>query len=96
MTKIDFEKFILSLLNNEAVSTLDKRHIGFALEEQGLEYKDGEIVETQRRVSAEAKETLLEDGRSLSQMLMDFRNDVDAFFKDAEEFIKRQKNEQIQ
>jgi hypothetical protein len=33
------------------------RCIKKALEEQGLEYKDGEIVKSQRRVSAEAKET---------------------------------------
>ena len=57
---IDIEKFISSLIERSSGITQQIFHSDLlnALKEQGLEYKDGEIVKTQRRVAAEAKEAL--------------------------------------
>ena len=66
MAKIDIDKFVASLIKHycEAYG-IDRTSIRCwfddALEEQGLEYKDGEIVKTQRRVAAEAKEAIFDD-----------------------------------
>ena len=61
MGMIDFDKFLASFIT--AMKECSRMRtfsipvcIKKALEEQGLEYKDGEIVKSQRRVSAEAKE----------------------------------------
>lgn len=61
MALIDFDKFLASFITeikkNHMVITYNiPSCIKKALEDQGLEYKDGEIVKTQRRISAEAKE----------------------------------------
>lgn len=60
MENIDLKKFICSLIgfakDNAEDNLVD--YLNSALLEQGLEYKDGEIVKTQRRVAAEAKEAL--------------------------------------
>ena len=57
---IDIEKFTSSLIERSSGITQQIFHSDLlnALKEQGLEYKDGEIVKTQRRVAAEAKEAL--------------------------------------
>ena len=62
MTLIDLDKFVASFIT--AMKECSRMRtfsipvcIKKALEDQGLEYKDGEIVKTQRRISAEAKET---------------------------------------
>lgn len=61
MALIDFDKFLASFIT--AMKECSRMRtfsipvcIKKALEDQGLEYKDGEIVKSQRRVSAEAKE----------------------------------------
>lgn len=61
MGTIDFDKFLASFIT--AMKECSRMRtfsipvcIKKALEEQGLEYKEGEIVKSQRRVSAEAKE----------------------------------------
>ena len=61
MALIDFDKFLASFITeikkNHMVITYNiPSCIKKALEDQGLEYKGGEIVKSQRRVSAEAKE----------------------------------------
>lgn len=57
---IDIEKFISSLIERSSGITQQIFHSDLlnALKEQGLEYKNGEIVKTQRKVAAEAKEAL--------------------------------------
>lgn len=46
MQKIDFDKFIASLINHtHCHEDVRQSHLIKALDEQGLEYKDGEIVE---------------------------------------------------
>lgn len=61
MTLIDFDKFLASFITEMRECSQMRnfsipRCIKKALEDQGLEYKDGEIVKSQRIVSAEAKE----------------------------------------
>ena len=61
MALIDLDKFVASFITeikkNHMVITYNiPSCIKKALEDQGLEYKGGEIVKSQRRVSAEAKE----------------------------------------
>lgn len=61
MGTIDFDKFLASFITAMKECSRMKTFsipvcIKKALEEQGLEYKEGEIVKSQRRVSAEAKE----------------------------------------
>ncbi len=63
MEKINLERFICSLI--EAFPDFKKSGripcmYKQALQDQGLEYKNGEIVKTQRRASAEAKEALFD------------------------------------
>lgn len=61
MALIDLDKFVASFIT-EMKECSQMRNFSIpvcikkALEDQGLEYKDGEIVKTQRRVSTEAKE----------------------------------------
>ena len=76
---IDIDKFVVSLIKHycEAYDidrTFIKCWFDDALEEQGLEYKNGEIVKTQRRVAAEAKEAIFnnEDERIRKRLLTDF------------------------
>lgn len=63
MGKINLERLICSLIEafpdfkeSGRIPCMYKQ----ALQDQGLEYKNGEIVKTQRRVSAEAKEALFD------------------------------------
>ena len=63
MEKINLERFICSLIEafpdfkeSGRIPCMYKQ----ALQDQGLEYKNGEIVKTQRRVSAEAKVALFD------------------------------------
>ena len=61
MALIDFDKFIASFITEMKECSQMRnfsipRCIKKALIDQGLEYKDGEIVKTQCKVSAEAKE----------------------------------------
>ena len=61
MALTDFDKFLASFIT-EMKECSQMRNFSIpacikkALEDQGLEYKDGEIIKTQRRISAEAKE----------------------------------------
>lgn len=61
MTKIDFEKILIEFLNSPFNRQFDEK-LKSALKEQGLEYKNGEIVKTQRRVATEAREAIFDDG----------------------------------
>ena len=61
MALIDFDKFLASFITEMKECSQMRnfsipRCIKKALEDQGLEYKDGEIVKVQHRISAEAKE----------------------------------------
>ena len=61
MALIDFNKFLASFITEmKKYSPITSYNIPGcikkALKDQGFEYKDGEIVKTQRRISAEAKE----------------------------------------
>lgn len=61
MALIDFDKFLASFITEMKECSQMRnfsipRCIKKALDDQGLEYKDGEIVKSQRKVSAEAKE----------------------------------------
>jgi hypothetical protein len=61
MALIDLDKFVASFITEMKECSQMRnfsipRCIKKALVDQGLEYKDGEIVKSQRRVSAEAKE----------------------------------------
>lgn len=86
MTMIDIEKFICSLIERSSGLTQQIFHSDLlnALKEQGLEYKNGEIVKTQRRVAAEAKEAIFdnEDERmkreaiSIIQSYMNIRDEA--------------------
>jgi len=58
---VNFDRFLASFINEmkkyQPVTCYNLPGcIKKALEDQELEYKDGEIVKTQRRISAEAKE----------------------------------------
>lgn len=62
MTLIDLDKFVGSFITEmkkyQPITCYNlPACIMKALEDQGLEYKDGEIIKSQRRVSAETKET---------------------------------------
>lgn len=63
MSKIDIDKFVVSLLNSSEIANKDKKIIHHALGDQGLRIKDGEIVsiepDSQRMIAAEAKEAIL-------------------------------------
>ena len=59
MALIDIDKFVASIMyrwNNSEMKTIFN-DMKYSLIDQGLEYKDNKIVKSQRRVSAEAKET---------------------------------------
>ena len=77
MSKIYIDKFVASLMKHYYdAHNIDRRTtkgwFDDALEEQGLEYKDGEIVKTQRRVAAEAKEAIFdEEDEKIKEMLID-------------------------
>ena len=47
--KIDLEKFICSLMQLTSVSREVKHLINYTLKDQGLEYKDGAIVEVEQK-----------------------------------------------
>ena len=57
---IDIDKFVASVMDSTSGLTQHVCHCDLlnALKAQGLEYKNGEIIKTQRRVAAEAKEAL--------------------------------------
>lgn len=58
MALIDLDKFVESLMwmwNSPETATFFN-DLKLALDKQGLTYKDGKIIKTQRRISAEAKE----------------------------------------
>ena len=61
MALIDFDKFLASFITEMRECSQMRnfsipRCIKKALDDQGLDYKGGEIIKTQRRISAEAKE----------------------------------------
>jgi hypothetical protein len=58
MALVDLDNFIESLMwmwNSPETATFFN-DLKLALDKQGLAYKDGKIIKTQRRISAEAKE----------------------------------------
>lgn len=62
MALIDLDKFIASFITEMKECSQMRtfsipRCIKKALEDQGLDYKNGEIIKTQRRMSAETKES---------------------------------------
>lgn len=63
MAKIDIDKFVASVMDSTSGLTQHVCHCDLlnALKAQGLEYKNGEIIKTQRRVAAEAKEAIFDD-----------------------------------
>lgn len=63
MALIDLDKFVESLMwmwNSPETATFFN-NLKLALDKQGLTYKDGKIIKTQRRISAEAKENGYEE-----------------------------------
>ena len=60
---INIEKFISSLIDRSSGITQQIFHSDLlnALKEQGLEYKNGEIVKSQRTIAAETKEAIFDD-----------------------------------
>ena len=90
MALIDFDKFLASFITEIKKYQLVTIYnipvcIKKALKDQGFEYKDGEIIKTQRRVSAEVKETGYGESEDKEKpnggiVLEDF-NEGDGFYK---------------
>ena len=86
---INFDKFLVSFINEmkkyQPVTCYNfPGCVKKALEDQGLAYKDGEIVKTQRRISAEAKENgygELEDEKIRTALIHFFSNSENTSFE---------------
>ena len=61
--EIDLKRFLCSLIGFAKDDAEDNivDYLTSALQEQGLEYKNGEIIKTQRRVAAEAEEAIFDN-----------------------------------
>lgn len=81
---IDVDKFVASIIKHyceaHSIDRISTRcWFDDVLEEQGLEYKDWEIVKTQRRIAAEAKETIFDDeDEKIRKELIDYHRSMAA------------------
>ena len=102
MTLVDLDKFIESLMwmwNGPETATFFN-DLKLALDKQGLAYKDGKIIKTKRRVSAEAKETGYGEPEDKEKpnggiVLEDF-NEGDGFYKVNLAYLSKEQVEEIE
>ena len=102
MALVDLDNFIESLMwmwNSPETATFFN-DLKLALDKQGLAYKDGKIIKTQRRISAEAKETGYGEPEDKEKpnggiVLEDF-NEGDGFYKVNLAYLSKEQVEEIE